>query len=172
MSDAANHVESTVQQMAELHSEQEKRSSQLQRSLSVATSSLGQPVVLFVIIALEGLWIAMNLAPKVFHVQAFDAPTFSTLNLIVSTLALNATVLILSTQRRDDLAARRRAQLTLQLASLSEQKIAKVIALLEEQRRDNPALPNHSDRQADEMSMATDPKHVLDRIIDTHEGAD
>ena len=100
MSDAANHVESTVQQMAELHSEQEKRSSQLQRSLSVATSSLGQPVVLFVIIALEGLWIAMNLAPKVFHVQAFDAPTFSTLNLIVSTLALNATVLILSTQRQ------------------------------------------------------------------------
>jgi len=172
MSEDANHVETTVRQMAELHSEQERRSSQLQRWVDVATSALGRPIVLLIFLGLEGLWILLNLAPKVFHIRAFDDAPYALLNLVVSALALNLTVLILSTQRRDDRAARRRAQLTLQLAALSEQKIAKVIALLEEQRRENPALSNRSDRQADEMSKATDPKHVLDRIIDTHEGDD
>ena len=77
--------------------------------------------------------------------------------------------MILATQAREEEAARHRSQLTLQLASLSEQKIAKVIALLEEQRRDSPQLASRHDREAEEMSKPVDPGHVLERIKDTHE---
>ena len=62
--------------------------------------------------------------------------------------------------------------MTLQLAAVSEQKIAKVIELLEEQAQGNPALPDRTDEQAAEMSVASDPKQVLARIIDTHEEAE
>ena len=76
------------------------------------------------------------------------------------------------TQRREEELARHRAQLTLHLVALSEQKIAKVIDLLEEQRRENPMLPTRDDREAQEMAQASDPDHVLNRIIETHDVTD
>ena len=53
--------------------------------------------------------------------------------------------------------------------ALSEQKIAKIIDLLEEQRRENPLLPTRDDQEASAMAQASDPDRVLDRIIETHE---
>jgi hypothetical protein len=54
------------------------------------------------------------------------------------------------------------------MATLCEQKIAKVIALIEEQRRDSPNLESRPDPEADAMAAATDPKAVLHRISETH----
>jgi uncharacterized membrane protein len=70
-------------------------------------------------------------------------------------------VLILTTQRRDDQLASYRAQLTIELAILSEQKSAKIISLLEEQRRDHPHLENRADNEAAAMAEAADPQAVL-----------
>jgi len=167
-----DHIETTVQQMAKLHSAHQQKSSKLQRAADFVTDRLGRPQVLLFTILIEAIWIFINLAPpRLVHIR-FDEAPFSFLNLAVSALALNVTILILTTQRRDDIAARHRSQLTLQLAALCEQKIAKVISLLEEQRQDNPTLKNRTDRQAAEMSVAADPARVLDRIIDTHEEQD
>lgn len=172
MTDARNHVEATVQQMAELHAEQTRSASRLQRGATRLTDGIAQPWVLILTIVLEAVWIGLNLGPRWAGLPAFDAPPFEILNLVVGTFGFNVTLLILASQRRDDVAARHRAQLTLKLAALSEQKIAKVIALLEEQRRENPSLSNRLDPQADEMANSADPKHVLSRIIDTHEEAE
>ena len=57
-----------------------------------------------------------------------------------------------------------REQLTLELAILGEQKSAKIIALLEEMRRDSPSLRNRVDEEAAAMSIAADPQAVLDAI--------
>jgi uncharacterized membrane protein len=51
-----------------------------------------------------------------------------------SLVSLYLVVLILTTQRRDDLLTQRRELLNLEPAILSEQKTAKVVALLEELR--------------------------------------
>jgi hypothetical protein len=51
-----------------------------------------------------------------------------------------------------------------------EQKEAKLIALIEEMRRDNPLLVNRVDVEAEAMSTAADPEAVLEAFIDTHEG--
>lgn len=166
--ETVDHVEATVQQMARLHSAHEAGVPRLQKAADFITDRLGRPGVLAVTAAFELVWIVGNLTVQ----KPFDPNPFSILNLVVSALALNVTLVILSTQRRDDIAARRRAQLTLQMATLSEQKIAKVIALLEEQRRDNPALNDRDDGQAEDMAVAADPGRVLDRIIDTHESGD
>ena len=74
--------------------------------------------------------------------------------------------LILTTQRRADQLAGHRGQMILELSILNDQKISKVIALLEEGRRDNPALRNRADGEADAMSTPADTRAVLEAIKD------
>lgn len=73
-------------------------------------------------------------------------------------------VVILTTQRRDDLLARHRELLTLELAILAKQKSAKTIALIEELRRDSPHLHDRVDREADQMARPADPQIVVHAI--------
>lgn len=82
-------------------------------------------------------------------------------------LALFATVLILTTQHRDDQLGSYREQLTLELAILGEQKSAKIISLLEELRRDSSNLHSRVDEQESEMSVAADPQAILAAVKDT-----
>jgi uncharacterized membrane protein len=82
-------------------------------------------------------------------------------------LALFATVLILTTQHRDDQLGSYREQLTLELAILGEQKSAKIISLLEELRRDSSNLHSRVDEQESERSVAADPQAILAAVKDT-----
>jgi uncharacterized membrane protein len=79
------------------------------------------------------------------------------------------TVLILTTQRREDKLAGLRDQLTLELSILSEQKSAKIIELLEELRRDDPNISDRADKHADALSTPADPDAVLGALKDTQE---
>ena len=72
--------------------------------------------------------------------------------------------LILTTQRREDRLADHRAQLILELSIANDQKIAKIIGLLEESRRDNPAITDRVDDQAAAMSNPSDTEAVLAAI--------
>jgi uncharacterized membrane protein len=78
------------------------------------------------------------------------------------------TILILTTQRREDELASRREQMTLELAILNEQKSAKIIALLEEFRRDDPNLPDRVDHHAAALSTAADTEAVMEAIEGSH----
>ena len=163
-----DHIESTVQRMAELHARHEQDASTLQRGVARVTCVIANPLSLFLVLCAVLAWVVGNLEAGRLGLRPIDGPPFNLLELIATVVALFTTLMILTTQRREEEAARRRSQLTLQLASLSEQKIAKVIALLEEQRRENPALVDRRDMEAEEMAQTTDPAHVLERIKDTH----
>jgi uncharacterized membrane protein len=75
----------------------------------------------------------------------------------------------LTTQRHEDVLAEKRARLTLQIAVLSEKKIAKIIELLEDQRRENPLLTSRPDTEAASMASATDPEASLAELEATEE---
>jgi len=62
--------------------------------------------------------------------------------------------------------------LKLEVAIVNETKTAKIIELLEEMRRDNPALPNRTDEEAAAMAEPVDPLSVLDAIKQTHAEAE
>ena len=68
------------------------------------------------------LWIAGNMLADRAGVAAWDTPPFAWLQGVAGLLALYVTVLILTTQRREDQLAGYREQLTLELAIVSEQK--------------------------------------------------
>ena len=90
---------------------------------------------------------------------------------IATMLAVMIAALILTTQRREDQLADHRAQLILELSISNDQKISKVIGLLEEGRRDNPAIEDRIDAEATAMSTPSDTRAVLDAIKETTEGA-
>ncbi len=164
-----DHVEANVQRMAELHAKHAGGVTFLQRVTLATTSRLGRASTVALTVALLLGWAAYNIVGRRLGLKAFDSAPFPLLSVTSSVVCLFTTLLILVTQRREEELARHRAQLTLHLVALSEQKIAKVIDLLEEQRRENPMLPTRDDRQARDMAQASDPDRVLDRIIETHE---
>ena len=93
-----------------------------------------------------------------------DWPPFAGLEFVAAIGALLIAALILTTQRREDQLADFRSQLILELSISNDQKIAKIIELLEESRRDNPEIVDRVDDQAAAMSTPSDTEAVLEAI--------
>jgi uncharacterized membrane protein len=77
---------------------------------------------------------------------------------------------ILITQNRWLRRADRRAQIDLHINLLAEEKIAKLVALIEELRRDLPSVQNRDDPEAVAMAQGTDALEVLEQIDERLDG--
>jgi uncharacterized membrane protein len=163
------HIEATVEAIARLHSEHHQKATPFQRFTEDLTARAAQSTFIAWLSIVVAIWIVSNLALILFGRVPFDPPPFAWLEGAVSLAALYMTFLILSTQRRDDELASYREQLTLELAILGDQKAAKIIELLEELRRDHPAIRDRVDQEAHAMSKPADPQAVFDAIKDTQE---
>lgn len=162
------HIEETVRSIAELHAEHDRQASFYQRSIARLIENLGRPAAIGIILAIMLVWISGNILQERLHLQAFDPAPFAYLQGLVSAAALFMTVLILTSQRHENRLAEHRAQLTLELSMVSEQKIAKPIELVERQRRDNPQMQNRVDEEAAAMAMPADPQAMFEAIQETH----
>jgi uncharacterized membrane protein len=140
--------------------------SPLQRSVDRLTGIVGRPGFVAILGLAVIIWIVGNLLVTRLGFRPLDPPPFEGLQCIASAGALLVAALILTTQRREDQLADHRAQLILELTISNDQKVSKVIGLLEEVRRDNPAILNRVDRQATAMSTPSDTRAVLEAIKD------
>ena len=161
------HIEETIQSIARLHAEHRANATQHQRVVDRITSLLGRPVFIAVLTAVVVGWVSLNGLAATLGYRPLDPPPFPWLSGAASLASLYLVVLILTTQSRDDRLTQRRELLNLELAILSEQKTAKVVALLEELRRDSPAVRDRVDKQADVMARPADPQSVIDAIKET-----
>src|SRR5262249_15009922 len=96
-------------------------------------------------------------------------PPFFWLQGTVALSALLMTTIVVTTQSRQTRHAEQRAQLELQVSLLAEAKVAKLIALVEELRRDLPSVPNRVDPVADAMTENVDPHKVMSALEETLE---
>jgi uncharacterized membrane protein len=136
------------------------------------TAQLGQPRSFYLILAFVLAWSGYNeLAPRL-GARAFDPAPFVWLQGIVGVGAWLMTSIILITQNRRSAHAEQRAQLDLQVNLLAEQKVAKLIALLEELRRDIPIVRDRVDQIADAMKEPVDARAVLSALEDATELGD
>ena len=163
------HIEQTVEAIAQLHADHEARATPVQRTVDRLTARAGRPTFVVLLTVIVVFWITLNLALVIAGKKPIDEPPFVWLQGLVALTALYMTALILTTQRREDELTSHREQLTLELAILSEQKSAKIIALLEELRRDNPLIQNRHDAEAVDFATPADPNSVLDAIKNSHE---
>jgi len=154
------------QATARLRAEPREETTGLQLAVDRVTALLGQPGFVTVLAVGVGVWIAANLLAGALGAKPADPPPFVWLQGAVTTCALFVAALILTTQRREDQLARHRSQLILEILLLNDQKISKIVELIEEVRRDNPAILNRIDHQANAMAMPSDAHAVLEAIKD------
>ena len=160
------HMSETISAIAKLHADHERSATSIQRMFEQTTEWFAKPRFVAAFTVFVVAWVAVAEFQQRFTGSSFDPIPFNLLQGILTVLAVYMTALILSTQRRASILASHREQLTLELATLAEQKSAKTIALLEEIRRDNPLLPNRVDEDAEAMAQCVDPGAVLQAIID------
>ncbi|WP_394762177.1 DUF1003 domain-containing protein [Phenylobacterium sp.] len=156
----ADHVTETVDVIAAFHKAHADGASPLQKAMDAMTDRLGRPILVAGVILAIAAWISGTLALG----EDVDQPLFTWLELAATVFALLVALLILVTQRRQDQLSERRAQLTLELAIVADRKTAKLIALMEEFRRDHPDLADRDDAESREMAKPTDAETVLAAI--------
>lgn len=159
-------VELAVQTLAEIHAENLRVIPSPQLGIERITNAIGRPWFALAAIALVAAWVLIN----IFFLHV-DRPQFPWLQLVVSLASLLMTTFILITQNRLQYVAERRAEVTLQIALVTEQKVAKIIELLEQLRRDDPHLPNRRDQQAETMAQATDVREAVSELEKAQEQA-
>jgi uncharacterized membrane protein len=162
------HIEDTVRSIAELHAEHDRQASLYQRAIERLIEQLSRPIAVAVACTMIGLWIGTNIAFSRLHMAPFDPPPFSYLQGVVAAGALFMTLLILTSQRRNERLSERRTQVTLELTMVSEQKLAKLIELVEQQRRDNPQISNRIDDEAAAMAKPANSQAIFEAIQETH----
>jgi len=74
------------------------------------------------------------------------------------------TVVVLTTQNRQLKMTEQRRHLDLQITLLTERKVSKVIALIEELRRDLPSVTNRLNTEAEVMQEPIDPHAALSAL--------
>jgi uncharacterized membrane protein len=158
------HIEETIQSVAGLNAEHHATATHHQRVVDRITSLLGRASFIATLTAFVAGWMSLNCFVLALGYRAPDPPPFAWLAGGSSLASLYLVILILTTQRGDDRLTQRRELLNLELTILSEQKIAKVVALLEELRHDSPHLDNRVDELASAMARPSDPQSVIDAI--------
>jgi len=155
-----------VQAVLALRARQEEQVGRHQRLVERTTSALGRPVTIYLIVAIAAVWAGGNLVAPVLGIPAPDPPPFSRMQSVIALVALLMTTMVLTTQSRQAKHAEQRSHLDLQVNLLAEQKIAKLIGLVEELRRDLPNVHNRKDSIAEAMTNAIDPGAVISVLED------
>ena len=168
-SNLPEHIQSTIQTIADLQARHRRHATPSQRAFSVMAGIVAKPRFIGVITLAIVIWTAGNLIARRLGLPAWDPPPFYWLEGAVSLSALYTTVIILIAQKREDELSALREQLTLELVILGEQKSAKAIELLELLRRDLPSVPDPSDPEARAMARPADPMSVADALIERRE---
>jgi len=166
------HVGHKIQTIAELFAKAERRVGRHQLAIERMTDAIGRPSTAYVLaLAFIGWMIGNQLAPR-FGVRALDPAPFAWLQVAACVAAVLMTVTILTTQNRVAKLAQQRAQLDLQVNLIAEEKIAKLVALVEELRRDLPSVKDRKDSLADAMTEAVDLDAVAGKLETIQGGAE
>ena len=158
------HLSQNISAIKAMHARAEQDVSQHQRTVECVTAFFGRPMFLYSILLVVTLWILPNVLPRRFNLPRFDPPPFNWLERTVTLSSFLMTTGVLITQNREEKLASRRAHLSLQLNLLAEQKTAKLIALMEELRRDLPSVKNRHDPEAEVMKQSADPHIVMNAL--------
>jgi uncharacterized membrane protein len=161
-------VAQSVEAVAAIWARADEKVHRHQRVIERLTAIIGRPTTPYAIVAAIAGWIAWN---SFRGVSAIDPPPFYWLQGAVGLAALLTTTMVLATQNRLGRSAEHRARLDLQVNLVAEQKTAKIIALLEELRRDMPSVANRVDLEAEAMTEAVDP-HVVASALEDSEAPD
>jgi uncharacterized membrane protein len=159
-------VAENIEAIIEIHRQEAQDIPLHERLLASMASFFSRPIFLYGLLISLGVWLAGHFINDL-GVLPFQLPTFSWGEQGLDAAALLISTGVLIRQSRQESFAEQRTQLMLQLNLLSEKKIAKIIALIEELREDTPDMEQRHDPEAEVMKQAADPLTVLEALKET-----
>jgi uncharacterized membrane protein len=158
------HVNQNIDSIVAFHQREQEKRSRAERALEQAAALIGRPVYLLGMLSLVVLWIVGNALATALGLRPPDASPFPRLQGLLTLAALATTTIVLITQQRLGRLESHRAHLDLQVNLLTEQKVTKLIHLLEELRRDLPMVHDREDAEATALQRPTDTAQVLSAL--------
>jgi uncharacterized membrane protein len=125
---------------------------------------LGSPSYFLFAVAFILLWMLVNWWVAHLGSRPVDPPPFFWLQGVVSSNALLLTVAVLIRQNRMAKVAEHRAHLDLQINLLTEQKVTKILQIVDELTRERTAIVGRPDSEVAEMTKPAD-AHALMHAI-------
>jgi uncharacterized membrane protein len=171
-SSLSDHIDQNIEVMAALQRRETEMTSASQRLVERMSRFIGRPTYLLGLLAFVVAWVAVNLATP-FGIHPFDPPPFEMLDGILTFSALVTATIVLIAQNRQTKQEQQHRHLDLQLSLLTEQKVTKLIHLVEELRRDLPMVKDRDDPQATVLQEAADTAAVISAMDEgglTNEG--
>jgi uncharacterized membrane protein len=138
--------------------------SSVQLSIERVSSFFGSPAYFGFAIAFIGVWIVANGVCASLGWKHVDAPPFFWLQGIVSANALLLTIAVLIRQNRMSLQAGHRAHLDLQVNLLTEQKVTKILQVLQQQHSKSSLHSGALDSEGTDLAKPADPAAMLSAI--------
>jgi uncharacterized membrane protein len=137
------HIEHNIESVVALQRKEWDTIGGAQRRVERVSRFLGRPLYLIALLAAIALWVGVN----VFATGAvrWDPPPFELLDGLMTLISLVTTTIVLIAQHRQAKLEKQHTHLGLQVALITEQKVTKVINLLEELRRDMPMVKDRHD---------------------------
>jgi uncharacterized membrane protein len=160
----SEHISQNVESVLALYRRESQLMTSSQHRLADVGQVIGRPLFLIGVLVFVALWITLNSAAAILHFAPFDPPPFAWLDGILTFTALCTTTIVLIAQNRQAKLEQQRSHLDLQVNLLTEQKVTKLIHLLEELRRDLPMVANRDDPQAAAMQERTDAHELASAI--------
>ena len=157
-------IAETIDAIVDMEQRADRNLNNHQRYVENGTALVGRPSVLYGITTASVLWIVGNLITEGLHKAPIDAPPFAWMTGAASLGGLFVAMIVLITQNRQARLNERRAQLDLQVNLLNEQKLTKIIELIEELRRDLPNVENRHDPEAEAMTQGIDTQTLIEAI--------
>lgn len=164
------HISQNIADIVSLHQQETAGLSTAQRRLEQFGSFIARPVYFIALFALVGAWIGINLDAKDLGVIAFDPPPFAWLQGFLTFVALVTATVVLIGQRRQIKQSEQHAHLDLQVNLLTEQKVTKLIHMLEDLRRDLPVTQQPSDAHTSALKEGINATHVASVLKQTELG--
>jgi len=162
-------ISQNIESIATFYVREEQKMSPAQRALGSFSEFLGKPLYLGLVIGFIALWMLVNVLPRLLGLAVFDPAPFSWMHLVISVGGLITATVVVIKQNRLAKLEEQRAHLDLQVNLLTEQKVTKIINLLEELRRDLPMVKDRHDAEAAAFQQPTDPHVVLAEIDEQRE---
>jgi uncharacterized membrane protein len=157
----AEHIDQNIESVVALQRREWDAVGPAQRRVERVGRFMGRPLYLVALLFVILIWIVWNLSG-----HRWDPPPFELLDGAMTLISLITTTIVLIAQNRQTRLEQQHTHLGLQVSLLTEQKVTKLISLIEELRRDMPMVKDRHDAHAEALKESADTAKVLEALED------
>jgi uncharacterized membrane protein len=153
------HIDQNIESVIALRNREWDTVGVSQRRVEAVGRWLGRPLYLVGLLCAVAVWVSVNVISQAR--AGWDPPPFVFLGGVMTLISLITTTIVLIAQNRQAKLEKQHTHLELQVSLLTEQKVTKLINLIEELRRDMPMVRDRRDPHAEALQESADTAKVL-----------